>query len=69
MLLYIHGNIPEQIKTRCSNARAAIKDAVRPKISSHFGLTHTTKAKGTIAARNKKICENLLENNAFHYKV
>ncbi|KIM77565.1 hypothetical protein PILCRDRAFT_11985 [Piloderma croceum F 1598] len=25
-------------------------------------------AKGTIAACNKKICENLLENNTFHYK-
>ena len=60
--LYICGNIPEQIRTQISNA-------VWPKISSHFGLTHTMKAKGKITTCNKKICESLLENNAFHYKV
>ena len=67
--IYFHTNVLKQSKTQCSNAHSAIKDAVWPKISSHFGLTHTTKAKGKITDCNRKICENVLESNIFQYKV
>lgn len=59
----------KQIKAQSSNAQAAIKDAVRPKISACFEFTLTTKTTGRIAACNRKICESLLEGNALHYKV
>lgn len=58
-----------QIKTRGSNARAAIKDAVRPKIPSTFGFTHTDNINGKVGRRNRKIYAALVEENAFHYKV
>ena len=59
----------KQIKAQNSNAQAAIKDAVWPNISACFGFTLAMKTTGKIAAHNRKICESLLEGNAFHYKV
>lgn len=61
--------VPCQIKSRGPRARAIVKNAVRPKIASTYGFVLTDKINGKTARRNSKKVVDLLEGNAFHYKV
>jgi hypothetical protein len=56
-----------QIRQRGSRARGELVNGIRPKIATTYGFIHSDNA-ATIR-RNKKLSAQLLEGNAFHYKV
>lgn len=56
-----------QIRQRGSRARGELINGIFPKIATTYGFVHSDNA-ATIR-RNKKLCADLQEGSAFHYKV
>ena len=61
--------ILQQIKSRTSHGRATIKDAVRSKVKDSFGFIAMADENSKTARCNRQRYENLMEDDAFLYKV